>query len=195
MHLIDAAGHVNNQFVHEDPGTNRPPTEIDAAWLNAVQNELSNAIKGYGIALDKNQPDQLFKVIKAAVAALLVSPTFTGVPKVPIPLITDNSTQIAPTGWVRNLFLRTPRDVLTSRAAGVTYTNNTANDIVVNVSGGAAAAQSTAIFLVGSFEFIGSSQPSQGLNMSVTAIVPPGTTYRVPAGNFSTITRWQELSL
>ncbi|MBB2778557.1 UNVERIFIED_ORG: hypothetical protein HNP28_003908 [Comamonas terrigena] len=67
MHLIDAAGHVNNQFVHEDPATNRPPTEIDAAWLNTVQNELANAIAGMGIDLDKSDQQQLFKAIQKAI--------------------------------------------------------------------------------------------------------------------------------
>lgn len=63
MHLIDAAGHANNQFVHEDPATNRPPTEVDADWLNAVQNELANAIKGFGISLDKTKSSQLLAVL------------------------------------------------------------------------------------------------------------------------------------
>lgn len=67
MHLIDAAGHVNNQFVHEDPATNRPPTEIDAAWLNAMQNELANAIVGLGIDLNKGDQQQLFKAIQKAI--------------------------------------------------------------------------------------------------------------------------------
>lgn len=68
MHLIDAAGHVDHQFVHEDPATNRPPTEVDAAWLNAVQNELANAIKGFGLTLDKNDQSQLLKAISSALA-------------------------------------------------------------------------------------------------------------------------------
>ena len=64
MHLTDAAGHVNNQFVHEDPTTNRPPTEIDAAWLNAMQNELANVIKGLGLELNKNDQTQLLQAIE-----------------------------------------------------------------------------------------------------------------------------------
>lgn len=195
MHLIDAAGHVNNQFVHEDPATNRPPTEIDAAWLNAVQNELSNAIKGLGVALNKDEPNQLLKAITAALEGLLMSTSFSGKPTAPTPAVLDASLQLANTLWVRNLFLRTPREVLSSRSAGVVYTNNTPYDMVVNISGGAATAQGTAIILVGEKEFIGSSQPTQGLNMSVSATVPPSITYKVPPGNFSTITRWQELSL
>ena len=64
MHLIDAAGHANNQFVHEDPHTNRPPTEIDADWLNAVQNEIANVIRGGGVELDKGASDQLVKAVQ-----------------------------------------------------------------------------------------------------------------------------------
>lgn len=67
MHLIDAAGHVNNQFVHEDPANNRPPTEVDADWLNAVQNEIANAISGMGLELNKADQSQLLKAIQKAV--------------------------------------------------------------------------------------------------------------------------------
>lgn len=130
-----------------------------------------------------------------AAKAPLFSPALTGEPTTPTPVAWDSSLKVANTVFVRNLFLRTPRDVLAARSAGVTYTNNTPYDILVNVSGGAAISQSTAILIVGAVEFVGSSQPTQGLNMSVMAIVPPGATYRVPLGNFSTITRWQELSL
>lgn len=77
MHRIDAAGHVGNQFVHEDPATNRPPTEIDAAWLNAVQNELANAIQGFGVDLEKGTQDQLFQAITNAVAGAGGLPRFT----------------------------------------------------------------------------------------------------------------------
>lgn len=69
MHLIDAAGHVNNQFVHEDPATNRPPTEIDAAWLNAIQNEIANVITASGVPLNKSENDQLFAAISRIFAS------------------------------------------------------------------------------------------------------------------------------
>jgi len=87
MHLIDAAGHVGNQFVHEDPATNRPPTEIDAAWLNAVQNELASAINGFGLELDKGTHAQLFTAISRAIdeatkAAAAMVTTYTVVPAV-----------------------------------------------------------------------------------------------------------------
>ncbi|BBL25345.1 hypothetical protein [Comamonas terrigena] len=89
---------------------------------------------------------------------------------------------------------RIPRNVLASRVAGMTYTNNTQDDIEVNVAGGAATAQATATLIVEGLEFVGSSQPTQGLNMAITAVVPPGKSYRVPAGKFSAITSWLETS-
>jgi len=59
MHLIDGAGHVNNQFVPEDIPTGRPPTEITAALMNALQNEIANFIVSTGTTLNKNNDGQL----------------------------------------------------------------------------------------------------------------------------------------
>ena len=59
MHRIDGLGHVNNMFVHEDVSTNRPPTEITAAWLNTVQEEIIAVIAAQNIALKKASSAQL----------------------------------------------------------------------------------------------------------------------------------------
>jgi microcystin-dependent protein len=59
MHLIDGAGHVNNQFVSEDVATGRPPTEITADIMNALQNELANVILSSGMSLSKVNNAQL----------------------------------------------------------------------------------------------------------------------------------------
>jgi len=59
MHLIDGAGHMNNQFVAEDVATGRPPTEITADLMNALQNEIANFILSAGAALNKNSNTQL----------------------------------------------------------------------------------------------------------------------------------------
>jgi hypothetical protein len=40
MHRIDTAGHQGNQFVDKDPINSVPGTIVDAAWLNAVQEEI-----------------------------------------------------------------------------------------------------------------------------------------------------------
>ncbi len=382
MHLIDAAGHVDNQFVHEDPATNRPPTEIDAAWLNAVQNELANAIRGFEVDLEKGTQDQLFQAISKAVARAGGLPRFTayvwggrggampegdtqssgqqlldlmypsmrqdvaatqfycteaewqadpykrvthwslgdgaswmrppdkngvqpgnvgafygvganpagakpgtavidamrnivGTAPVPawaaldalktnlfkvapvsainLPIQGSTNTAIAPlvldvslalpagtmtdpvTGefrprtwygiWMIRMYgrvtnagdlnapalnarmdlldarvssleakpsKRAPRNLAASRVLGVTYTNTTADDIEVNVAGPAAISQATAVLEVDGKSFVGSSQASVNLSLAVTATVPPGKTYKVPTGIFSSIATWLE---
>lgn len=52
MDRIDGAGHVGRLFVAEDVGTNRPPTEITADWLNGVQEELLWLIEAAGLVPD-----------------------------------------------------------------------------------------------------------------------------------------------
>lgn len=64
MHRIDADAHVANQFSDGDPGTGQPGTRVDAAWANAVQEEIAGLIEACGIALVKGTNTQL-------VAALL----------------------------------------------------------------------------------------------------------------------------
>lgn len=53
MHRIDADAHVANQFSEGDPTVPRLPTRIDAAWLNAVQEELAQMVLAAGVALVK----------------------------------------------------------------------------------------------------------------------------------------------
>lgn len=53
MHRIDADAHVANQFSEGDPTVPRLPTRIDAAWLNAVQEELAQMVLAAGAALIK----------------------------------------------------------------------------------------------------------------------------------------------
>jgi len=63
MHKIDGAGHVDNNFVAEDLATNRPPTEITADWMNALQEEPINVIAAAGLTLDKGDNTQLLQAI------------------------------------------------------------------------------------------------------------------------------------
>lgn len=63
MHKIDSAGHVDNKFVAEDLATNRPPTEITADWMNALQEEPINVIAAAGLTLDKGDNTQLLQAI------------------------------------------------------------------------------------------------------------------------------------
>jgi hypothetical protein len=59
MHLIDGAGHENNTFVAEDIPTSRPPTEITADIMNALQFEIANFILSAGESLNKASNTQL----------------------------------------------------------------------------------------------------------------------------------------
>lgn len=59
MHRIDGAGHIGGMFVAEDPATSRPPTEITADWLNAVQDELAGFVESAGLPLDKADNTQI----------------------------------------------------------------------------------------------------------------------------------------
>lgn len=74
MHEIDTDGHVSNQFDEGDPGVPRNPTQVDPDWLNAVQNELVNAIETAGVTLAKGTNTQLARIL-----GLLGSGTRAGV--------------------------------------------------------------------------------------------------------------------
>lgn len=64
MDRINAAGHVGRRFVAEDLPTNRPPTEIDANWLNGVQEELLAIIEDAGIAPDSGVQIQVLCALR-----------------------------------------------------------------------------------------------------------------------------------
>ncbi|MEX3775838.1 phage tail protein [Pseudomonas sp. MYb118] len=87
---------------------------------------------------------------------------------------------------------KNPSDVKASRAINVTYTNSSALPILVNVAFVGTAPNQTAIIVLDGVSIYGSSFPSAGLSLAVSAIVPPGSTYKVPAGNY-TITNWVEI--
>lgn len=73
MHRTNGAGHVGNLFVNEDPATNRPPTEVPADWLNAVQEEIVNVATMNGEVLEAPGADgftQMRDAILARIAAM-----------------------------------------------------------------------------------------------------------------------------
>jgi hypothetical protein len=74
MHRIDADAHINNTFSEGSPTTGMPGTKISASWLNAVQEEIANAIEAAGLALNKASNEQLVAAFAAFVA------THNGVP-------------------------------------------------------------------------------------------------------------------
>lgn len=60
MHKIDHATATGaNEFTDGNPQTAVKPTVVTAAWLNALQNELSNFITAMGITLNKADNTQL----------------------------------------------------------------------------------------------------------------------------------------
>lgn len=89
-----------------------------------------------------------------------------------------------------NLF-KTPTDVTTSRAINEPYTNNTGRPIFVSVVLLTSAVNQTARIIVGPVTIVGSSFPTSGFVIAVSTVVPPGSTYRVPAGSY-TISSWAE---
>lgn len=100
MHRIDGAGNVNGQWVSEDATTNRPPTEITADIMNALQEEIATFVEWCGIVLSKPDNEQLRKALVAKFAQL-DSPIFTGQAKGPTPAQFDNSTLLATTAHVK----------------------------------------------------------------------------------------------
>lgn len=64
MDRINGAGHIGHLFVAEDTGLGQPPTEITAAWLNGVQEEVISVITGSGQTPDAGVLNQLLSGIK-----------------------------------------------------------------------------------------------------------------------------------
>ncbi len=69
MHRTDAEGHVGNQFSDGDRLLGIPGTVVDAAWLNAVQEEICNLLTQRGVVLAKGTNTQLRDAMKPALAA------------------------------------------------------------------------------------------------------------------------------
>lgn len=63
MYKTDAPNHSGNQYTNGDPGLGILPTQIADEHMNAIQNELSNAVEGAGLSLNKVDSTQLFQAI------------------------------------------------------------------------------------------------------------------------------------
>lgn len=68
MHRTDAEGNVNSKFDPGNPATGQKATRIDAAFLNAVQEEIATVIESANLQLDKSKSDQLYEAIIALIA-------------------------------------------------------------------------------------------------------------------------------
>lgn len=72
MHRIDGPGATpENQFTEGDPTQSVPATTVTADFLNAVQEEVAQAIEDAGIVLDKEDNGQLSQAITASITAAL----------------------------------------------------------------------------------------------------------------------------
>lgn len=69
MHRIDADGHVGNLFSNGDKSLGIKGTKVDAAWLNAVQEEICNLLAARGVTLAKGTNTQLRDSMVGAAAA------------------------------------------------------------------------------------------------------------------------------
>ncbi len=75
MHRIDAPGHVAGQFSAGNPAAGQRATQIDADWLNALQENICRVIEAAGLDLEKGDHDQLLTAITALIAAAGFAPT------------------------------------------------------------------------------------------------------------------------
>lgn len=68
MHRIDGPGAtIDNLFTEGDPTQGVPATTVTGAWLNALQEEVANAVEGAGLTLDKSDNTQLYQALVALV--------------------------------------------------------------------------------------------------------------------------------
>lgn len=66
MHRIDGPGAtVDGLFTEGDPASGMPATTVTGNWLNAVQEEIANAIESFGEELDKPDNTQLAAILQA----------------------------------------------------------------------------------------------------------------------------------
>lgn len=70
MHRIDTNENPEDNVFHDGDSSTETPalgTIVDAAWLNAVQGEISIFIEAMGITLQKGNDTQLKEAVKNAV--------------------------------------------------------------------------------------------------------------------------------
>jgi hypothetical protein len=72
MHRTDATDNVANLFADPDPGTGRLGTKVDAAIMNAFQEELCNLIEAMGVTLVKGTNTQLRDACVSAATGLKI---------------------------------------------------------------------------------------------------------------------------
>ena len=73
MHRIDGDGAVDGRFVTGDPQTGQKATQVTAAWLNSVQEEILGVITAAGIVPAKDNDSQLLAAISSLASSAGVS--------------------------------------------------------------------------------------------------------------------------
>ena len=61
MQRIDTATAIDEKFTDGNPETGRKATQFNAAWCNAVQEEIANTVEKNGETLDPKDSSQLFR--------------------------------------------------------------------------------------------------------------------------------------
>jgi len=81
MHQTDGDNHAAGLFVDGDPGVPSPGTQIEQAWLNAIQAEIITPITEAGITLVKGTNTQLRDALRVLFvrAAGTATQTITGI--------------------------------------------------------------------------------------------------------------------
>jgi hypothetical protein len=69
MHRIDTTDSVDGLFSDGNEVTGVPGTLVDAAWLNAVQEEIANVVEDAGLTLNKSLNNQLASAVAAKISA------------------------------------------------------------------------------------------------------------------------------
>lgn len=151
MQRTNGNGHIDHYFVEEDVNIGREPTQITAAWMNAVQEELATAIEGSGLSLNSNDNSQLLKVLQNISGYMIGEIAMFSTPNTPTNFLKCNGAAISRTVY-SDLF-----DKL------VTSQGFTSQTFTVNIA-------SPAIFTKTNHGFVG----GERLRPSTTGTLPTG---------------------
>jgi hypothetical protein len=144
----------------------------------------------------------LLSVASAVISLLstyapLTSPTFTGSPAAPTPAAGDNTTRLATTAFVKNLFMGLGYGGTSwhavSKSTGVVYTNTYSYPLMINLglSASSASPNYTSVYVNGVLVCNSNFGGWTGTGTwPGTAVVPPGGTYNVEG---RTPAYWAEL--
>jgi hypothetical protein len=71
MHRTDSSGHVNGTFTDGNPAIGQQATQVSAAWLNDIQENVAQVIEQSGLDLVKGDGFQLYDAIIALLAGVV----------------------------------------------------------------------------------------------------------------------------